>query len=47
MVRRYPPLTADDFLFFYEDIILNDELAPGKPGRWKGPDAELGTFEKG
>ena len=25
------PLTADDFLFFYEDIILNDELAPASP----------------
>lgn len=28
------PFTADDFLFFYEDIILNEEVTPAKPSKW-------------
>jgi len=28
------PFTADDVLFWYEDIILNDELTPTKPKKW-------------
>jgi len=28
------PFTADDVLFWYEDIILNDELTPIKPEEW-------------
>lgn len=28
------PFTADDILFWYEDIILNDELTPVKPKKW-------------
>lgn len=28
------PFTADDFLFWYEDILLNDELTPVKPKAW-------------
>ena len=26
------PFSADDIMFWYEDIILNDELTPSKPG---------------
>jgi len=28
------PFTADDVLFWYEDVILNDELTPVKPKQW-------------
>lgn len=28
------PFTADDILFWYQDIILNDELTPTKPEKW-------------
>ena len=28
------PFTADDFVFFYEDIILNEEVVPAKPAKW-------------
>jgi len=28
------PFTADDIMFWYEDIILNDELTPVKPSEW-------------
>ena len=28
------PFTADDILFWYQDIILNDELTPVKPKQW-------------
>jgi len=38
------PFTADDFLFWYEDIILNDELTPAKPVWLKT--GELGKVEK-
>ncbi len=37
--------TADDFLFWYEDIVLNDELTPSKPTRWS-PGGELMQVEK-
>ena len=39
------PFTADDFLFWYEDIVLNDELTPVKPG-WMTIGGELGKVEK-
>ncbi len=29
------PFTADDFLFFYEDILKNDELSPQKHFSWR------------
>lgn len=28
--------TADDFVFFYEDIICNEEVTPAKPVKWQG-----------
>lgn len=39
------PFTADDFLFWYEDIILNDELTPAKPA-WMTAGGELMKIEK-
>ncbi|GAI10451.1 unnamed protein product, partial [marine sediment metagenome] len=39
------PFTADDFMFWYEDIILNDELTPAKPDLLKVAE-ELGKMEK-
>jgi len=39
------PFTADDVLFWWEDVILNDELTPVKPTRWM-PGGELAKFEK-
>ncbi len=39
------PFTADDVLFWYEDVILNDELSPTKPSALK-QGGELGLFEK-
>lgn len=39
------PFTADDILFWYEDIALNDELTPVKPGKWS-PGGELMKVEK-
>jgi len=39
------PFTADDFLFWYNDIILNDELTPVKPKTWS-PGGELVKVEK-
>jgi len=39
------PFTADDFMFWYEDIILNDELTPVKPG-WFSIGGELIKMEK-
>ena len=39
------PFTADDFLFWYEDIILNDELTPAKP-RVLAPGGNLFTVTK-
>ncbi len=39
------PFTTDDIMFWYEDIILNDELSPTKPSQLKRA-GELGVFEK-
>ena len=39
------PFTADDIMFWYEDIIMNDELTPAKPG-WLRTDGQLGIVEK-
>jgi len=39
------PFTADDIMFWYEDIILNDELTPVKP-EWLSPGGELAKVEK-
>lgn len=39
------PFTADDFIFWYEDIVLNDELTPIKDG-WLYSGGELGKIEK-
>jgi len=39
------PFTADDILFWYEDVILNDELTPVKPKRWS-PGGKLMKMEK-
>lgn len=40
------PFTADDILFWYEDIVLNDELTPVKPGFLKTAGGTLGVVEK-
>jgi len=39
------PFTADDILFWYEDIMLNDDLVPAKPG-WAKAGGEVGLWEK-
>lgn len=39
------PFTADDIMFWYEDIILNDELTPAKPS-WLKVKGELTVFRK-
>jgi peptide/nickel transport system substrate-binding protein len=39
------PFTADDIMFWYEDILLNDDLVPAKPG-WAKAGGELGVWEK-
>jgi len=39
------PFTAEDIMFWYEDILLNDELVPAKPGSWT-PGGELLQVEK-
>ncbi len=39
------PFTADDVLFWYEDIMLNDDLVPAKPG-WAKAGGEVGVWEK-
>ncbi len=39
------PFTADDFLFWYEDITLNDELTSVLPYDWS-PGGELAKFTK-
>lgn len=39
------PFTADDILFWWEDVILNDELTPTKPVAWS-PGGKLMTVEK-
>ncbi len=39
------PFTADDIIFWYKDIILNDELTPAKPS-WMIVGGKLGEVEK-
>jgi len=39
------PFTADDFMFWYNDIVLNDELSPTKPSQLKRA-GEVGVMEK-
>lgn len=39
------PFTADDVMFWYEDIMLNDDLVPAKPG-WAKAGGELGVWTK-
>jgi len=39
------PFTADDIMFSYEDILLNDELTPAKPA-WLRIGGKLGKLEK-
>jgi peptide/nickel transport system substrate-binding protein len=39
------PFTADDIMFWYEDIVLNDELTPLKPVQWS-PGGKLMKVEK-
>ncbi len=39
------PFTADDVMFWYNDIVLNDELTPAKPAPLKRA-GELGVVEK-
>ena len=40
------PFTADDFVFQYEDYILNEELSPSKPSRLLSSDGELAVIKK-
>ncbi len=40
------PFTADDFVYWYQDRILNDDLSPGKPSWMKPGGSDLGTLEK-
>ncbi|MQY69919.1 MAG: ABC transporter substrate-binding protein [Firmicutes bacterium] len=39
------PFTTDDVLFWYEDVLLNDDLTPVKPKMWS-PGGKLMTMEK-
>ncbi len=39
------PFTADDLMFWYEDVLLNDELTPVKSQQWK-PGGKLMKMEK-
>lgn len=39
------PFTADDIMFWWEDVILNDELTPVKPVTWS-PGGKLMSVEK-
>jgi len=39
------PVTAEDILFWWEDLTLNEELTPTKPKSWMAAD-ELPTVEK-
>lgn len=39
------PFTADDIMFWFEDIVMNDELSPAKPG-WLRIDGQLGEVQK-
>ncbi|NPV78936.1 MAG: ABC transporter substrate-binding protein [Firmicutes bacterium] len=39
------PFTADDILFWYEDVVLNDEITPVKPKIWS-PGDKLMALQK-
>lgn len=39
------PFTADDIIFWYEDVLLNEELTPAKPTEWM-PGGELMKVKK-
>lgn len=39
------PFTADDIVFWYEDLVLNDEYSPGKPA-WLKSGNELAVVSK-
>ncbi len=39
------PFTADDILFYWEAVVLNDEITPVKPKHWM-PGGKLMTVEK-
>jgi len=40
------PFTADDMVFYYEDILLNEDLTPSMPNWFKDPKGQPGKFEK-
>ncbi|CAN5567654.1 ABC transporter substrate-binding protein [soil metagenome] len=40
------PFTADDILFWYNDVLLNKELTPTLPGWIKNPDGSAAKVEK-
>jgi peptide/nickel transport system substrate-binding protein len=42
------PYTADDIIFWWEDVVNVKEIAPGGPPNWMktGPDREVGAVEK-
>jgi peptide/nickel transport system substrate-binding protein len=40
------PFTADDILFWYNDVLLNKELTPSLPGWIKNPDGTAAKVEK-
>jgi len=40
------PFTADDIMYWWEDMVLNDELTPVKPTAWWAPGGELMKVEK-
>ncbi|HSN76407.1 MAG TPA: ABC transporter substrate-binding protein, partial [Anaerolineae bacterium] len=40
------PFTADDILFWYNDIALNPDLSPSAPGWMLNPDGTVATVEK-
>jgi peptide/nickel transport system substrate-binding protein len=40
------PFTADDIMFWYNDILLNEELTPGGLTWMKNPDSTMATVEK-
>ncbi len=39
------PFTADDIMFWYEDVLLNNELTPTKPAEWS-PGGKLMKLDK-
>lgn len=40
------PFTADDIMYWWEDMVLNDELTPVKPVQYWAPGGELMKVEK-